>query len=208
MGGLQPCLGEYVLGPGEELISYPPDNMWAFLATTPGLQARAQTMTDAVAFADAVIVGRYVTVERGGCYGSDRTAVAVIDVDTVVKGEPQRGPDGRVRIEFVLVVGSGGYPEKQFEDLQRSIPTDPALLLLQSWATFLESWGVDTPGWAQRDDLDAVYRTIGGDGAMRIVDGRIEPPPYIEGWPTLLKGRGATEVIAEISALTDEAPLP
>ncbi|MBF8290863.1 MAG: hypothetical protein HW391_1831 [Chloroflexi bacterium] len=180
-------------------ITYPPDNMWAFLATMPGLQRTSDTLAGAVDFAEAVVVGRYLGVERGARYGVDWTAVALIDVDAVVKGTPNLGPDGLLRVEFVLVVGSGSYPEKEFADLERSIPKDPALLYLISWASFMDAWG-EVPGWSTRVDLADRYRTIGGDGAMRVVNGRIEPPPYIDGWPMELRGLGIEQVKDQIRA--------
>ena len=180
-------------------ITYPPDNMWAFLATMPELQRTSDTLADAVDFAEVVVVGRYVGVERGGTYGIDSTAVALIEVDSVVKGTPKLGPDGLLRVEFVLVVGPGGYPEKEFADLERSIPKDPALLYLSSWASFVNVWG-EVPGWSARKDLADVYKTIGGDGAMRVVNGKIEPPPYIDGWPTALRGAGIEQVKDQIRA--------
>jgi len=170
--------------------------MWAFLASTPGLQRQANSLAEAVDFSDLVVVGRYVGVERGGQYGEDATAVALIAVDSVAKGVPNLGSDVLLRIEFILVVGSPTYPEKEFADLQRSIPKDPALLYLSSWQSYLGQLNQQFPGWSARQDLATIYKTIGGDGAMRVVNGRIDPPSYVDGWPTTLRG-------AEVEALLD-----
>ena len=183
-----------------EPITYAPDNMWAFLASMPGLQRRSDTLQEATAFADVVVIGRYAGVERGGQYGADSTAVALIKTDSVLKGSPALDRDGLLRAEFVLVVGSPTYPEKELADLQRSIPTEPALLYLFSWESFFELTGDTIPGWAERSDLSTVYKTIGGDGAMRVVNGRILPPPYVDGWAAGLADRQVSEVIAEIEA--------
>lgn len=191
---------------GEEPNTYPADNMWAFLATMPGLQRRSETLAEAVAFSDAVVVGRYIGVERGGQYGSDSTAIALIAVDSIAKGSPKIGSDGFLRVEFVLVVGSPKYPEKEFADLQRSIPKDPALLYLFSWDSYFKLIKDEIPGWSDRSDLSDVYKTIGGDGAMRIVDGRVEPPSYIDGWPTALKDAPIESVVTQIRAAAVETP--
>jgi hypothetical protein len=172
--------------------------MWAFLASMPGLQRRADSLEGAVDFAELVVVGRYVGVERGGLYGADATAVALIAVDTVAKGVPELGPDRLLRVEFVLVVGAQSYPEKEFADLQRSIPGDPALLYLFSWASYLELINGGLPAWEAREDLASIYKTIGGDGAMRIVDGRLVPPSYVDGWPTTLRGADVEAVLDSI----------
>ena len=189
-------------GPGvtAEPITYAPDNMWAFLASMPGLQRRSDSLAEATRFADVVVVGQFVGVERGGQYGSDATAVALIDVQTVAKGAPVLAADGRLRVEFVLVVGSQTYPEKELADLRRSIPTDPALLYLFTWASFFELTGDKVKGWSDRADLATVYKTIGGDGALRIVGGRVEPPPYVDGWAAEQAGRPLSEVLSEVSA--------
>ena len=187
-------------GIGEEAITYPADNMWAFLATMPGLQRRSDTLAAAVAFSDIVAVGRFVGVERGAQYGSDSTAVALISLNSVAKGSPKLGSDGLLRIEFVLVVGSQRYPEKQFADIQRSIPKDPALLYLFTWESYFKLVHEKLPGWSDRTDLGSVYKTIGGDGAMRIVDGRIDPPSYVDGWPMSLRDSPIETVMTRIRA--------
>lgn len=189
-------------GPGAsaEPITYAPDNMWAFLASMPGLQRRSDSLAEATRFADVVVVGQYVGLERGGQYGSDSTAIALIDVQTVAKGLPSLSSDGLLRVEFVLVVGSQSYPQKEFADLQRSIPAEPALLYLFTWASFFQLTGDKVAGWSDRTDLANVYKTIGGDGAMRVVNGRVEPPPYVDGWAAELAGRPITDILSEVSA--------
>lgn len=198
--GASEPVGGQLAGETEGPITYPPDNMWAFLTSMAAEQRRSDTLAEAVDFAEVVVVGRYVGVERGARYGSDSTAVALIEVDSIVKGTPKLGPDGLLRVEFILVVGGPGYPEKQFADLQRSIPKDPALLYLFSWASFFDLTGEQVPGWRAGIDRPDVYKTIGGDGAMRVVNGRIEPPPYVDGWPTALRGAGIEQVKDQIRA--------
>ena len=173
--------------------------MWALLASMGEGMRRADTLSEAVDFAEVVVVGRYLGIERGARYGSDTTAVALIDVDAIVKGPPVLGPDGLLRVEFVILTGPGDYPEKQFADLERSIPRDPALLYLFSWASYLDLIGDPLPSWAGIDNIDR-YKTIGNDGAMRVVNGLIEPPPYIDGWPTELRGIGIEQVKDQIRA--------
>ncbi len=188
-------------------IMYPPDTMWAFLSTMPDLHRRAGTLAAAVDFAEVVVVGRYAGVERGARYGSDTTVVALIEVQSVVKGTPNLGPDGLLRVEFVIVNGPGGYPEKVFADLERSIPRDPALLYLFSWASYLDLIGDALPSWAGIDRADR-YKTIGGDGAMRVVNGKIEPSPHVDGWPTELRGLGIEQVKDQIRAAIRPAGPP
>ena len=178
-------------------ITYDPGSMWSFLASMGEGMRGAETLAGAVDFAELIVVGCYVDVERGGRYGSDSTAVALIDVDSVIKGTPNLGPDGLLWVEFVLAVG-GSYPEKLFADLERSIPRDPALLYLFRWASFMDTWG-ETPGWSTRTDLANVYKTIGGDGAMRVVDGKIAAA-YVDGWPMELRGIGIEQVSDQIRA--------
>lgn len=185
----------------EKPIHYPSDNMWAFLASSAEGSRQADTLEGAVEFADVVLVGRYVGLERGARYGSDWLAVAKIEVDQTVKGTPKLGPDGLLRIEFVLVVGGGSYPERTFNNLARSIPTEPALLYLSTWASYLELIGGGFPDLEARKDLDSIYRTIGGDGAMRIVAGKMAPSSHVEGWPSTLRGVDLDTVLDRIRAV-------
>ena len=186
-------------------ITYLPDNMWVFLASMGEGMRRADTLSEAVDFAELIVIGRYVGVERGARYGSDSTAVALINVDSVIKGTPNLGPDGLLRVEFVLVVGPGGYPDKEFADLERSIPKDPALLYLFSWASFAKVWDA-VPSWSTRTDLADRYKTIGNDGAMRIENGKIAAA-YVDGWPTELQGLGIEQVTDQIrAAISLDAP--
>lgn len=186
----------------EESITYPADSMWGLLASAGEGTRRAETLDDAVRFAELIVVGRYVGVERGHLYGSDATAVALIDVDDVAKDSPSLDADGLLRVEFVLVVGGGRYPEEQFADLQRSIPTEPALLYLFSWRSYLELIGGGLTAFEARSDLDSTCKTIGGDGAMRVVDGKMGPSPFVDGWPTTLKGDTLDSVLDRIRAVT------
>ena len=189
-------------------ITYTADQMWALMSGMASDQRRAETLEGAVDFAELVVVGRYVGVERGGQYGSDSTAVALIAVDSIAKGEPKLGTDGLLRIEFILVVGSPSYPKKEFADLQRSIPKDPALLFLFTWESYMELIGGGLPAWDARRDLTRTYKTIGGDGAMRVVDGRIQPPAFVLGWPLTLRGSEIDAVLAEVRKLAASDSVP
>lgn len=142
-------------------ITYDPGSMWSFLASMGEGMRRSDTLAGAVEFAELVVVGRYVGVERGTSYGSDWTAVALIAVDDVIKGAPNLGPDGLLRVEFVLTVGGGSYPERQFADLERSIPSDPALLYLYRWAAFFDLTGETVPDWRAGIDRPDRYKTNG-----------------------------------------------
>jgi hypothetical protein len=166
------------------------------------VQLISRSLEGAVDFAELVVVGRYVGVERGGQYGSDSTAVALIAIESVGKGVPNLGPDGFLRVEFLLVVGAGAYPEKELADIQRSIPKDPALLYLFSWESYLELINGGLPAWEARKDLATIYKTIGGDGSMRVVNGRIEPPSYVQGWPTTLRGAEIEATMVTIRAVS------
>lgn len=186
-------------------ITYPPDNMWAFLSTTPGLEPVAETLAEASAYADAVLVGRFVGVERGGGYGAPGEpvgwyAVALVDVDSTLKGTPNLDAHGFLRVPFLLTLDGNSYPEKEFADLERSLPQDPALLLLVSWATYFDRAGGNVPTWLDELNADNLYRTIGGDGAIRVVNGELTPPPYSEGWPAELLGGRLEDVVGLIAA--------
>jgi hypothetical protein len=175
--------------------------MWAFLASAAEGSRRAETLEGAVDFAELIVIGRYVGLERGAVYGSDATAVALIKVDSVAKGNPILGDDGLLRVEFVLVVGGGAYPEKEYADLERSVPTEPALLFLFTWKRYLEMIGGGFPAFEARDDLHMAYKTIGGDGAIRVVEGRMAPSSFAEGgWPIDLRAVELTTVLARIRA--------
>lgn len=155
-------------------------------------------MEDAVALSDVVAVGRFVGLERGDGYGAANEgvgwyAVALIEVDSTMKGTPSLSDDGLLRVPFLLALGAPGaesaYPEKEFADLSRSIPSDPALLFLTTWAAYFDRAGTEVPDWLATLDRADIYRTIGTDGAVRMVDGTLEPSPYSETWDSTLEGQ-------------------
>jgi len=189
-----------------DLVKYPPDNMWAFLSSTPGLQRSYEDLAGAVAGSDAVVVGRFVGLERGPAYAAPGEipgwhAIARIQVDKVLKGTPVLAADGTVHVEFVLVVGGAGYPDVTLANLKHSIPGGPALLFLDTWATYFARAGGDVPDGFEALDSKEIYRSIGGDGAIRIDQGLMSPPGYVDGWPLDLKGASIHGVETQIRSL-------
>lgn len=171
--------------------------MWGFLSTSAGTPSGATNVQDAAALSDVVLVGRFVGIERFEGYGAPGEgvgwyAVALIDVDSSLKGSPTLGDDGLLRVPFLLGLGApeseAGYPEKQFADLSRSIPSDPALLFLTTWAAYFARAGTEVPDWLTDLNRPDIYRTIGVDGAVRVVDGVLQPMPYSETWDSNLEG--------------------
>ncbi len=195
---------------GEEPITYPPDNMWTFLSSAATESRRTEDLAAATAFAEAVVVGRYVDVERGPGYGPEGGtigwyAVALIEPDRVIKGKPRVMSDGFIRVPFMLVLGGDDYPSKEFADLQRSIPTDPALLFLYSWAAYWDrAGGGHPPAWLDGLNTEDQYKTItSADGAFRIEDGRLAPMAYAEGWPVACRDLLVDDVADRITRVAD-----
>ncbi len=187
-------------------VSYSPDMAWAFLASTPGLQRAYDDLASAVNGSDAVVVGRFVGLERGPSYAAPGEvpgwhAIAQVQMDQVLKGGPNLAVGAKVQVQFVLAIGGTDYPEATFANLTRSIPASPALLLLETWATYFARAGGDIPKGFEALNSKAIYRTIGGDGAVRIEQGVLAPPPYVDGWPLALKGVPLTGVEAQIRSL-------
>lgn len=187
-------LDEEPAGETEGPITYPPDNMWSFLSTTPGLEAQGTTLIEAVEFAEVIVVGRMVGVERGDGYGAPGEgvgwhAIALIDPDEAIKGTPLVEADGLIRVQFLHVIGDDTFPAKEFADLERSIPRDPAVLFLYSWASYYERAGLEVPDWLAATNVADRYRTIAGDGHLRVVDGRVQPPAFMDdAWPAAYRG--------------------
>lgn len=173
--------------PTDEPIRYPADNVWAFLASTPGMQDRASSLAEATQFAELVVIGSIEAIERGAAYGAPGedpawTAEAIIRVDEVLAGIPSTSES--VIVPFVLVVGGDLYPEKEFEDITASIPKGRAVLWLFSWQQYFERSGTDVPDWLKGANRTDRFRLIGGDGFMRIEGDRVVAPGYSTGWPT------------------------
>ena len=197
----------------DQAIRYPADNMWAFLASTPDLQRGFGSLHKAVAGSDAVVVGRFVGLERGQSYSvpgaavSSWHAIALIQPDEVISGKANLDARGLLRVEFVLVVGGKEYPEVEFANLSASIPGGPALLFLVTMATYFDRAGGDVPEGFESLYSTEIYRTVGGDGAIRIENGVMEPPSYIDGWPLALAGIAMSDVETTIRAVNrDVAP--
>ena len=178
--------------------TYTPDNMWAFLSTSAGTPSGAASLQEAAALSDLVAVGRFVGLERGKGYGAPKEgvgwyAIALIEIESTLQGSPALGDDGLLRVPFVLTLGPPGdvdpeYPDKEFGDLARSLPSDPALLFLTNWAAYFDRAGAEVPEWLADLDRSDIYRTIGADGAVRVVDGALQPTPYSETWDSTLAG--------------------
>jgi hypothetical protein len=180
--------------------------MWAFLSSTPELQRRYDTFADAVAGSDAVIVGRFVGLEHGPSYAAPGEipgwhAIALIQADQVLKGTPTFASDGTLHVEFVLVIGGAEYPVSTFANLKQSIPDGPALLFLNTWATYYARAGGDIPKGFEALDSKEIYRTVGGDGAIRIEQGRLSPPEYVDGWPLEFRDASINDVGTQIRSL-------
>lgn len=189
--------------PTDEPIRYPADNMWAFLASTPGLQDRASSLDEATQFAELVVIGSIEAIERGEAYGAPGedpawTAEVSIRVDEVLAGSLPSS--GSVVMPFVLVVGGDIYPEKEFEDVSSSIPAGPAVLWLYSWQQYFERSGTEVPDWLKGADRADRFRLIGGDGFMRIEGDRVIAPGYSTGWPRDVSGSELIDVKASVVA--------
>jgi len=179
-------------------LTYPADNMWGFLSTSAGTPSGTGNLREAAALSDLVLLGRFVGLERGGGYGAPNEgvgwyAIALIDIESRLQGNPSLGQDGLLRVPFLLALGVPGdnepaYPEKEFADLSRSIPKDPALLFLSSWTAYFDRAGTEVPAWLADLDRSDIYRTIGADGAVRVVDGVLQTAPYSESWNSSLNG--------------------
>lgn len=183
----------------EEPITYPPDNVWAFLAT--GGRSGATGLDDAIERADLVVVGRIETIDAGEAFGPNDDelgwyAVATLAIDRVIHGD---APADSIQVPFMLVFGGDRYPNKELRDLQRSLPRDPALLFLRSWSTYFERSGAEIPAWLAGLDRPDIYRTIGIDGAIRVTDGVLDPPTYEDFWTRSLAGMPIDQVADEVS---------
>ena len=185
----------------EAPITYPADNMWGLLSTSAGTGSGAANVTDAARLADVVVVGRWVGLERGDGVADSGAepgwyAIADIEIEGTEKGTAMVGSDGYLHVPFLLVLGGAQYPDKEFADLQRSIPTDPALLFLISWDHYFARAGGDVPVWLEGLNRADIYRTIGADGAIRLVAGKLDAPPFDESWLTSIDGLSLDEVRA------------
>lgn len=146
-GGLSGCYGPAgapsAVGPGVSplpVIYYPADNVWAFLASSPNLYLRFDSLEAAARGSDTVVVGKIVAFDKGGSYRvpgavPEWHAIARVKPEMTLTGAPTLDAAGSIAVEFVLVVGGDSYPDKELADLEASLPHGSALLFLQSWAT-------------------------------------------------------------------------
>lgn len=172
----------------EEPIHYPPYNVWNLLAS--GGPSGADDVAEAVGLADTVLLGTMSGIVEGEAYGPNENelgwyGVATIDVQEVIAGAD---PGDTVTVPFILVIGGDRFPEKELADLQRSIPEGPALLFLRSWQTYFDHSGTDIPGWLDALDRPDIYRLIGQDGAILVVDDAMAPPTHEEYWNHEFRG--------------------
>lgn len=179
--------------------------MWAFLATTPDQLKGTQSLAEAADLAQVVVVGRYAGVEEGDGYGPPGEAVgwyavALIEPISILKGAPATDERGYMRVPFMLVIGGSSYPEQEFANLTQSLPRDRALLFLSSWAAHFERAETVVPDWLSDLATPDQYKTIGGDGAFRVSDGRLMPLAGVDGWPEELRDADLDDVADQIRA--------
>jgi hypothetical protein len=143
----------------------------------------ASDLADAVSSSDTVILGRVSSIAKDGMYGQAGYGRATIDVDAVLAGAD---PGPSVTVPFLIALNGGVYPEQELADLQRSVPVDSVIFFLHSWSTYFEDAG-ELPAWLRPLDRTDLFRTIGLDGALRVVDGKVvsqgaEPDSWISQW--------------------------
>lgn len=190
-------------------IDYTPDQFWAMMTSQPDFMPRTDSLGKAFQAAELIVVGQAVDVVEAGGYGEPGGptmwyAEAVIEVSEVLKGKPALDRSGRLHIPFVIGLGlDDTYPEHVLKDFQRAMDKGPALLLLKSWATHLESTGSDVPTWFDGLSRTDLYLTIGPEGAMRVTEAGVQPP-LAEGWAQDL----AVTPLAQLKDQISAAPAP
>lgn len=208
----QPAIKDEVLAnddPLGETSALPPQSRWDRLAT--GNLPGAVSLGGAAAISDLIVVGRWVGLERGESYGTPENetvewfAVAVIEVDTLIQGSLPDAATKAIRVPFLLSFGLVGsmYLEKDYQTIDRARPEDPAVLFLQSWSSYFARAGGDVPDWVKGLDRADIYRTIGLDGALPLVGGRVSDIAFendMPGWRLDLAGKAMDEVTAQIVA--------
>ncbi|MFP5343323.1 MAG: hypothetical protein ACLGIJ_10435 [Candidatus Limnocylindria bacterium] len=194
----------------DEPVSYSPQSVWNLLATSAGYNSGAQSVAGASDQSELVVVGRFVDLERGDGYGAPGEsvgwyAIATIEVDQVLHGSGGEKAGDRIQVPFLLTLGSPGtpYPEKEFSDVDRSRPKEPAVLFLVSWATAWDRIETDVPDWLSELDRPDLFRTIGADGALPLVAGSVSDVVLendMPSWRLEVAGKDLDAVIAEVVA--------
>ena len=169
-------------------IDYTPDQFWAMMANVPDFKPSTGSLDEALKVADLIVVGLAVDVVEVGGYGAPGEptmwyAEAVVEISEVLKGKPDLDDSGLLHIPFYIGMGfDDTYPTHVLKDFQRSMASEPAVLLLTSWAKHFESTGGDTPNWIDGLNRTDLYKTIGPEGAMQSPASGLTPP-LAEGWP-------------------------
>lgn len=192
----------------DEPVSYPPQSVWNLLATSAGYNSGAQSVAGASDQSELVIVGRFVDLERGGGYGAPGDsvgwyAIATVEVDQVLSGGNRAKAGDRISVPFLLTLGAPGtpYPEREFSDIDRSLPKEPAVLFLVSWSTAWDRIDTEVPDWLSELDRPDLYRTIGADGALPLEAGSVSDAVHeidMPSWRLEVAGKDLDTVIAEI----------
>jgi hypothetical protein len=189
--------------------AHTPAQIWRLLSTSAGTHSGARTLDEAVAHSEVVIAGRLVELAPGGGYDSGDSVgwygLATFEVEMVLHGADVDTGD-MVVVPFLVTMGVPGsvYPSSELAALRRSMPKDAALLFLVSWATFWDRTDTDVPDWLAGLDRPDLYRTIGAEGGLALVDGVVVDQGVSDAaypaWARRLTGLSLTEIQRHIGA--------
>lgn len=74
------------------------------------------------------------------------------------------------------------------------------------WDTRVGTIDLAIPRVRDGSYLPSLFRTVGGDGAIRIESGILDAPAYVEGWAASLDGRSLPEVRDQIGEIVRVSP--
>jgi hypothetical protein len=197
--------------PSPEPLS--PDQAWALLIPGDPAAISYPSLEAIVRAADLVVVGRLGNLAYGPTNADEYGVIGYmtslsVEVDRVLLGAPRSRVPGTVTLWVVLGLGDRSYDYRpEFERLSAAISRgERAIFFLVNMAEKASRNGfpLDDP---QADPY--AYQILGGQGFLRDVAGRVEPPQLSEDalgrmagrWQLALRGRPFDEVVAEIAAL-------
>lgn len=194
------------------------DEAWAMLIpgdpTSISYRSPAALMRDA----DLVVVGRLGGV-RAGPDNADKYGVVAylasvtLDVERVIRGTLVTREPGTLTLWVVIGIGDGGSDfSAQVDQFATSVPRgERAVLFLVNMAA--KAGRNDFPADDPQADPYA-YQILGGQGFLRDVGGRVEPPglsadalAIMAGrWQEDLRGRPFDQVVRSLEAIAAGTP--
>lgn len=195
-----------------------PDDAWAMLIPGDPASISYPSLAELARDADAVVIASPGALVKGPDFTDEygnviHLATLTLNVERLIRGSIKTRQPGTLALWISLGVGDpGGYDYAEyFARLLDAKPSGRAIFHLKNMAAWNEKMG----GPADHPQADPyAYQILGGQGFLRDVNARIEPPALSPDtlatmagtWQSDLRGRPFAEVVQSLDRIAKLNP--